>query len=68
VVATKTDALDEPERLAALKKRARKDGKAFFAISAVTNDGVKDLVDAVARRLDDEKASSIESIPNTAVS
>ncbi|HVF47961.1 MAG TPA: GTPase ObgE [Pyrinomonadaceae bacterium] len=55
VVATKTDALDEPERLAALKKRARKDGKPFFAISAVTNDGVKDLVDAVARRLDDEK-------------
>jgi len=55
VVATKTDALDEPERLAALKKRARKDGKAFFAISAVTNDGVRDLVDAVARRLDAEK-------------
>ncbi len=47
IVATKTDALDEPERLKILKKQAKKDGKPFFAISSVTNDGVKDLVNAV---------------------
>jgi GTPase len=51
VVATKIDALDEPDRLEALKKRAKKDGKPFFAISSVANDGVKPLVDAVSRRI-----------------
>ncbi len=51
VVATKIDALDEPERLEALKKRSKKDRKPFFAISSVTNDGVKALVDAVSRRI-----------------
>ena len=51
VVATKMDALDEPERLEALRERAAKDRRQFFQISAVTNDGVKDLVDAVSRRL-----------------
>ena len=51
VVATKTDALDEPERLESLKKLARRDRKPFFAISSVTNEGVKELVNAVADRL-----------------
>jgi len=51
VVATKTDALDEPERLEALKKRAAKDRKRFFAISSVTNTGVSELVAAVAKHL-----------------
>ncbi|MFZ1699543.1 MAG: GTPase ObgE [Pyrinomonadaceae bacterium] len=51
VVATKIDALDEPERLESIKKRAKKDKKEFFAISAVTNDGVKALVDALSDRL-----------------
>ncbi len=53
VVATKIDALDEPERLEELKLLARKDQKEFFEISAVTNLGVKDLVAAVYRRLTD---------------
>lgn len=51
VVATKIDALDEPERLESLRKRAKKDKAQFFAISAVANQGVKDLVDAVSRDL-----------------
>lgn len=51
VVATKIDALDEPERLESIKKRAKEDKKEFFAISAVTNDGVKALVDALSDRL-----------------
>jgi GTP-binding protein len=51
VVATKTDALDDPERLAAIKKRAAKNRTRFFAISAVTGDGVQQLVNAVADEL-----------------
>lgn len=48
VVATKIDALDDPERLETLKKRAKKDKKAFFAISSVTGLGTKELVNSVA--------------------
>ncbi len=51
VVATKIDALDDPERVAALEKRAKKDKKPFLQISAVTNTGTKELVSAVARAL-----------------
>ncbi|MEO6050609.1 MAG: GTPase ObgE [Pyrinomonadaceae bacterium] len=53
VVATKTDALDERKRLEKLKKRILKDGKEFFAISSVTNAGVKELVNAVSVVLDE---------------
>ena len=35
VVATKLDALDEPERLERLRERARADGREFFEISSV---------------------------------
>src|SRR5436190_9841058 len=51
VVATKIDALDEPERLEILRARAKEDHKPFFAISSVTNQGVKELVAAVSQRL-----------------
>jgi GTP-binding protein len=53
VVATKIDALDEPERLENLKKRALQDGKPFFQISAVTNQGTRELVKAIAQKLDE---------------
>lgn len=53
VVATKIDALDEPARLESLKGRAEADGRLFVAISAVTGEGVRDLINVVARRLDD---------------
>jgi GTP-binding protein len=52
VVATKIDALDEPERLEAIEKRAKKDRKQFFQISSVTRTGIDDLVFAVSRALD----------------
>ncbi len=51
VVATKIDALDDHERLDGLRERAQKDRKRFFAISSVTNEGVRDLVNAVAKHL-----------------
>jgi GTP-binding protein len=61
VVATKLDALDDPERLAKLKKRAKKDRKQFFEISAVTNQGTKELVSAVAKYLEELAAERIAS-------
>jgi GTP-binding protein len=52
VVATKIDALDEPERLENLRRRAAEDGRDFYAISSVTNTGVRELVFAVSQALD----------------
>jgi GTP-binding protein len=53
VVASKIDALDEPERVESLRRRAQEDHRLFFAISSVANQGVRELVNAVASRLDD---------------
>jgi GTP-binding protein len=51
VVATKIDALDDPQRLESLRARAEQDGKPFFAISSATNEGVRELIHAVAAKL-----------------
>ena len=53
VVATKIDALDEPERLDVLKARAQADSRLFLAISSVTGQGVRELINAVAAKLED---------------
>lgn len=53
VVATKIDALDEPERLESLKQQAAADGLPFYEISSVTNKGTKELVAAIAAKLDE---------------
>lgn len=55
VVATKLDALDEPERLEKLRLRAQADGREFFEISSVTGRGVPELVSAVARRIEQNR-------------
>jgi GTPase len=60
VVATKIDALDEPERLEGLKQRAKEDRRAFYAISSATGAGVRELVNAVARALDEINARTQE--------
>lgn len=52
VVATKIDALDEPERLESLKIRAEQDGKQFLAISSVANTEIKELIFEVVKALD----------------
>jgi GTPase len=65
VVATKLDALDDPERLESLRERAAKDGKDFLEISAVTNLGTKKLVSAVAKKLYDIKEAEIELAAQT---
>lgn len=64
IVATKIDALDEPERVECLRVRAQADGREFFAISSVTNRGVRELVSAVAQKLDELKAQSTEASMN----
>jgi len=46
VAANKIDALDDPKRVTALEKRAKKLKLKFFQISAVAGDGVKDLIEA----------------------
>ena len=58
VIATKIDALDEIERLASLKERAMRDGRPFFAVSSATGEGIRDLLQAVAIKLDEIKADS----------
>src|ERR687896_1303911 len=53
VVATKVDALDEPERLESLRQSALDGGKPFFAISSATGEGVRELVNAMAAKLEE---------------
>ncbi|HEY8561018.1 MAG TPA: GTPase ObgE [Pyrinomonadaceae bacterium] len=60
VVATKLDALDEPERLESLRARAGEDRKQFFEISAVANQGTKELVAAIAKDLQEIKRTEID--------
>ena len=61
VVATKIDALDEPERLERLRERATADGKEFFEISSVANQGVKELIFAVSQKLEELATENTES-------
>ena len=58
VVATKIDALDQPERLESLRARAAADEKPFFAISSATGEGVRELVNAVSAKLDEIAAAN----------
>jgi GTP-binding protein len=59
VVATKIDALDEPDRLAFLRARAEKNGRRFFAISAVTGAGVRELIQAVAQEVERHRQEAL---------
>jgi GTP-binding protein len=58
VVATKIDALDEPERLESLRQKAAAENRPFFAISSATGAGVRELVNGVAAKLEELAASS----------
>jgi len=57
VVATKVDALDEPDRLDALREQATRDGRPFFAVSSVANRGLRELLMTVAARLEELKTA-----------
>ena len=62
VVATKIDALDDPERLEALRRRAIADGRTFLAISSVANRGLRELVNELTRRLVDVTGAERELV------
>ena len=51
VVATKLDAAQDPKRVSALKRLARKRKLPFFAISSVTGEGLDELRYAMAERV-----------------
>jgi len=61
VVATKIDALDEPERLESLRQKAAAENKPFFAISSATGAGVRELVNAIAAKLEELAVASNRS-------
>ena len=58
VVATKIDAIEEPARLESLQQQAAAQGLPFYAISSVTNKGVRELINAVAAKLAELSDSS----------
>ena len=62
VVATKIDALDEPERVDSLRERANQDERKFFAISSVTGAGVRELISAVGREVEQLRTHSAERV------
>ena len=62
VVATKIDSLDEPERLQSLKARAQQDARQFFAISSVTGEGVRELIQFVGKEVEQHRAQKLPRI------
>ena len=58
VVATKIDALDEPDRVENLRQRAEQDQRKFFAISSVTGAGVRELISAVGHEVEQLRTHS----------
>ena len=58
LVATKIDAAQDGERVAALKKLARRKKLPFFAISAVTGEGIDKLKRAMAQRVLSEQTEN----------
>ena len=62
VAANKIDAVDEPKRVTALEKRAKKLKLPFFRISAVTGDGVKELVEASWPIIADARAAEAAAV------
>ncbi len=52
-VATKTDSLDDPDRLDSFRDHCREAGIPFFAISSATHEGVGSLLDYVSSKLEE---------------
>lgn len=62
VVANKIDAVDDPERVAALEGRARGLGLPFFKISAVTGEGVPRLLEAAWPHIAEARAAELAAL------
>jgi GTP-binding protein len=63
IAANKTDALDDPARLKALRAHARKLGVPFYPISAVTGDGIPALLEAMWTEIARANQLAAESTP-----
>ncbi|MGH9908509.1 MAG: Obg family GTPase, partial [Pyrinomonadaceae bacterium] len=61
VVASKIDVLQEPARLEMLRNQAEQDGRPFYSISSVTNQGVREVINAVTAMLEELKGSATSS-------
>jgi GTPase len=59
VVANKIDAMDELERLTEFKSFCVKNGLEFYAISAATQTGIKELIYALRRKLDEMQSATV---------
>src|SRR6185369_6251331 len=66
VVATKIDALDEPERLDALRRHVKKKRLPFVKISAVTGEGLDELLETVWRGIVAAREAAADAEPETA--
>ncbi|MFN2531779.1 MAG: GTPase ObgE [Pyrinomonadaceae bacterium] len=64
VIATKIDALDEPQRVESLKQKAADDGRPFYAISSAANQGVRPLINDIFNKLselrENEKLEAVQ--------
>jgi GTP-binding protein len=67
VVATKLDALDDPDRLKVFGKFCETQKLEFRSISAATGQGLKELLQAVERRLDAIKKTEDREVARTSV-
>ena len=61
VAANKMDAVDDPDRVASLERRAAELGLPFLRISGATGEGLPDLLEAMWQRLADKDARQGES-------
>jgi len=61
VAANKMDAVDDPDRVASLERRAAELGLPFLRISGATGEGLPDLLEAMWQRLADKDARQDES-------
>lgn len=66
IVATKTDALDDADKLQSFAEFCRRQGLEFQAISAVTGAGTKELLHVVEQRLVELKAAEKSAQAETA--
>ena len=62
VAANKIDALDDPTRVTALEKRAKKLKLKFFRISAVTGEGVPGLIEAAWPHIAAARAEEVRAL------
>lgn len=59
VVATKIDAISDPQKIERLREKATEEGRKFYAISAVANQGLKELLEGVWEELEKQNKINV---------